>query len=214
MNMNKKLAKYYNSTTRSYWFNYQLKHDPGFRKEAYELDEQIAIPHADGTKYYPTGVEDFDYLEDPDKDKKMNLIDNFCTRWNIAWDGWLLMYLIRGSENFIPPMGHWNMALGFDENTHMFTVQIPLNIQREEFDILWALMKTERIRQGIDISSKPPKYTYNERDSELAYNMWKMRRDGLSWTKVAKYLNDSGKKNQLYDIKTAQQFLKTNGYYI
>jgi hypothetical protein len=190
-----------------------LKHDPDFRKEAEVLDAKLTVKMDNGQPYSPTAVEDFDYLKDQDKDKKIKMIEDFCIKWNIGWTYWLLNYLIRGNKDDIPPKGNGAVAVGLNEEHGMFNAQVPLNADKEDMEVLWLMMQSWKRDLGIDIKKKPHKYTFNQADTEVAYQIWKMRRDGASWTKVTKYLNNTNKRNQVFEIKTAQQFLESNGFY-
>ena len=209
--MSKPIYDYLNKKSRSYWFYFHLKHDSAFQKEAAELDQQLTIKLDDGSDYHPTMVEDFGYLDDPDKDTKLEAIMKFQARWNIHWDYFLLSYLIRGNPEDVPPAGNGSVALGFNEERNMFEAQIPLSAQKEDLEILWRLMQGWKKDLGIDISKKPRKYTFTQRKTEIAFVMWKMLRDKKSWTDVVKAI-DAEFDHHFEDISTAKKFLKANGY--
>ena len=215
MNMNKRLYKHLHreSGSRSYWFYYHLKHDADFRKEAAELDKKLLITLADGTTYRPTGVEDFDSLQDPDKEKKLALIEKFQIRWEIPSDYYLLYYLIRGNPEYVPPATENKLvALVYKDDRNMFEAQISPSASKEDFDLLRLMLESEKKRLGMDSSEKPRK-NFDHRKTAMAYEMWKMRRDKKTWTEVVKAV-DSELGHHFEDISTAKKFLKANGYFI
>jgi hypothetical protein len=123
--MNKRLYEHLHKKSRSYWFYYHLKHDDDFRREAAELDSKLLIILSDGTKYRVTSVDDFDYLQDPDKEKKLALIEKFQTRWNIQWSYYLLNFLIRGDPEDVPlASGNSLVGLIYKKERNMFEAQI------------------------------------------------------------------------------------------
>lgn len=214
MKMNQKLTKYYLRANRKWWFYSHLIQDPDFKTEVTKLEDIIIIKQRDGTSYNPVMIEDFDYLNDPNKDRKLKLINDFCIKWNIDWPNQLLFYLMPGREAMFPPKTVMSVVFSYDEHTNILNVQMPLDIEREELDILWSMILAERERRGIDITKKPRKSTFNKKDSAIAFNMWKMRRDGIKWAEVTKYLNDCRNKSLYCDITSAQRFLKANGYFL
>jgi hypothetical protein len=210
--MNKRLYNYLHKKGRSYWFYYHLKHDDDFRKEANELDKKIAIKRENGTFYRPTAIEDFDYLNDPNKETKLGLIEEFQIRWHIHWDYYLLNFLIRGDPEDVPPAGNGLVSLGYREERNMFEAQISPTASKEDFDLLWLMFKSEKKRLGTDMSKKPRKNTFNQRKTEMAYEMWKLLRDGSSWTEVVKHIDDKYSTTYKGHIGDAEDFLKSYGY--
>jgi hypothetical protein len=156
-------------------------------------------------------VEDFDYMNDPDKINKLKLIDSFMKRWRIHWSYFLLTYLIRGDETFVPPKGNGSVALGFEEDRNMFTAQIPLSVEKEDLEILWKLIQNWKKDLGINTSARPRKNTYTARNTVIAYDMGKLLRDGHTWPEVLKNIEKKYQKH-FEDISTAQQYLSAYGY--
>jgi len=213
MNMNKRLYDHLHKKSRSYWFYYHLKHDDDFRKEATELDKKLLITLADGTTYRPIGVEDFDYLEDPDKEKKLALIVKFQIRWQIHWDYYLLNFLIRGDPEDVPlASGNNLVALIYKDEGTMFEAQISSSASKEDFDLLWLMFESTKKRLGMDLSKKPRKNTFNHRKTEMAYEMWKMLRDNSTWTEVVKHIDAKYNTSYKGRIGDAQDFLNSYGY--
>jgi hypothetical protein len=210
MNMSKKLEKYKKHKDKSYWHQYHLKRDPDFQKEAKELDSKLAIELEDGRAHYPTTIEDFDYLKDSDKDKKIELIRTFQKRWHISWDYDLLQHLIRGLVDDVPPPRHGGIELHADIDQKVFDARLPLNATRMDLDVLWDLIRIERRHYGVKEPSG--KYSLTETKTAIAYHMWKRHRDNASWTSIieeAKQLYGI----DFYDISTAQDFLRANGFW-
>jgi hypothetical protein len=210
--MNKKLENYLERPSRRYWHYYFLKRDNDFKKEAAELAQAITIQLDNGDLYLPTGIEDYDYLQDPNKDSKIMLINNFQIKWNIHWNYVLLNYLLRGDEDDLPPKGNGMVGVSFDKDRNMFTAQIPRSVQREDLDVMWRIIQGWKRELGIDISKRPRKNTFTEQKSKLAYQMWKMLRAKKSWTEIVQFI-DKEFDYHFEDISTAQKFLKANGYY-
>jgi hypothetical protein len=215
MNMNKRLKNHLQKKSRSYWFYYHLKHDDDFRKEAAELDTKLLITLDDGTRYQPTGVEDFDYLHDPDKEKKLAFTEEFQIKWQIHWDYYLLNYLIRGNPEDVPPStGNGIVGLIYKSERNMFEAQISPNSTKLDLDLLWLMLKSEKKRLGMDMSKKPHKNTFTEHSTKVAYDMWRMLRDGATWTEVLKVIDARYPDNAPFAnrIGDAQDFLNSHGY--
>lgn len=209
MKRSDRLNKYLNRKSKTYWHFYHLKRDKDFKHEATELANQISIRYEDGTIYLPNDIKDFDILSDPNKDKKLILIYKFMERWNIYWDSWLLAYLIRGNENLIPELTPPGVAAHLDEERNMFVAQIPIDARKEDLVMLWQIMNWERARVGYVYKTRMPQDILTPGSTEIAYNMWKMLRDGAQWTEVLKRVE----KKKIFDNQsTAQRFLKANGF--
>ncbi len=207
--MSKKLEEYKRHKDKAYWHYYHLKRDPDFQKEAKVLDDKLKIESGGGA-YRPTAAVDFDYLKDPDKDKKLELIRAFQKRWRISWDYDLLHHLIRGSADDIPPPRHGGIELRADIDQGIFEVRLPLAATRMDLDILWDLIRIERYNYGIKVPSK--KYSLTEKKTAAAFYMGKRLRDNAKWPSIIKEVK------QLYgiefhNIKTAQDSLRDNGYW-
>jgi hypothetical protein len=209
--MKKTLKEYLEQKNRRTWFYTHLKKDPEFKHDAANLRERIAIDTEHG-KYNPTMVVDFEYLEDPEKDVKIALIEAFMNRWNIHWDYALLSFLLIEDENTLPPQGKAAFAVSTHEERNMFEIQIPFSVQHEDMEYLWLLLQSLKRDVGIDIAKKPRKNTYNATKTELAYQMWRLRTQGKTWTQVVQEINTKYKRT--FDIKSAQRHLKAYGYYL
>lgn len=211
--VSKKTYEHIHKKGRSYWFYYHLKHDTDFQSEAAELAKLIIIESEGNPPYLPTDIGDYDYFQDPDKNKKLKLIEDFQLRWKIHWDYFLLNYLIRGNPDDVPPAGNGGVALGLNEERNMFQAQIPITAEKEDMELLWKLMQSWKKDLGIDLSKKPRKHTFTENKTAIAYLMWKLLRDGKSWTYIVKAVK-AQYDYHFEDISTAQKFLKANGYFI
>ena len=211
--MNKRLYDHLHKKSRSYWFYYHLKHDNDFRKEAAELDKKLLITLVDGTMYRPTGVEDFDSLQDPDKEKKLALIEKFKIRWQIPSDFYLLNFLIRGDPKDVPPAtGNSLVGLIYKDERNMFEAQISPSATKVDLDLLWLMLESEKKRLGMDLSKKSRQNTFNHRKTEMAYEMWKMLRDNSTWTEVVKHIDAKYNTSYKGRIGDAQDFLNSYGY--
>lgn len=209
MNRSDRLNKYLNRKSKTYWHFYHLKRDDDFKREAAELADKIAIHYDDGTTYLPDDIKDFDMLSDPRKDEKLELIYKLMEKWNIYWDKWLLAYLIRGDENFIPELTPSGVGAHLDETRNMFVAQIPISARMEDLELLWQIMNIERARVGYLYKARMPQDILTPSSTEIAYTMWKMLRDGAKWPEVLKRIE----KKKIFDNQsTAERFLKANGF--
>ena len=209
--MKAKLKEYLETKDRRTWFYYHLKRDATFKTEAAKLREQIAIDTPYG-KYYPTESSDFDLYQDPEAASKTMLVAGFMERWNVHWDYSLLAFLLDEDENVLPPMFKCGFAVGLNKERNMIEAQIPTSVQHEELEYLWLMILGLKEDAGIDITKKPRKNTFTEPGTQIAYEMWKLRKADRSWTEVVKDIN--ARFNRSFDIKAAQRHLSSNGYVI
>lgn len=214
MKMNKKLDKYLKSKSAAYWHYYHLKRDPDFKKEASILAEQIIIHTSDIPPFLPMCIEDYDLAQDSEKEHKLELIKAFQERWGIKSSYALLNYLLQGDENHLS-VTNFNYALSFDEDTNMFTIQIPDNVQKEDVDRLWESI--QEWKKHIRVVKKRPRED-TIRESNIVYDMWKLRRDygiqGIdkSWTKVSKEIDKKYNTQYEANIRDAEDFYKSHSY--
>lgn len=212
--MRKDLEKCIYRKSRTYWHYYHLKRDADFKREVAELIPKIIISTQDDPHYIPTDIEDYDYMEDPNKRSKLKLINDFQNRWNIHWDNILLNYLIRGDEDDLPIGNDYGIGIsvGLNKDNNMFEVQVPVSVEREDFGVVWTII--EALKRDVGIAKKPRKNTFTERKSKIAFKMWKMLRDDKSWTEVTKAIDSEFGTSYTYHITDAKSFLKANGFSI
>ncbi len=210
--MSKKLQDYREQKHRLYWHYYFLKRDPDFKADTEKLDNQIAIQLENGEIIPVTGIDDFDYLHDPEKERKIKLIEQFQEKWHIYWHHDLLSYLIRGNKDDIPAMIRGNVGLKTDKKSNLFQATIPFSATKNDIDILWLLIRSEQQDMGIDISKKPH-YDIIKRNGEIAYCMWKLRRNNVGWAQIIRVVNEQFKRDFDNDT-TAKKFLKSNGLFL
>lgn len=209
MNRSKRVDKYFNRKSKTYWHFYHLKKDVEFKKEAADLANRISIHYENGDIYLPDDIKDFDILSDHDKYKKLVLVNKFMERWNIYWDKWLLAYLIRGKEDFIPDLTPMGVGAHLDEKRNMFVAQIPISARKEDLALLWEIMELERARVGYVLKPRMSQDILTESSTEIAYQMWKLLRDGATWPNVLKRIE----KKKIFDNKsTAERYLRSNGF--
>lgn len=208
-----KLSKYFELRDKRTWFYWHLRRDEPFKKEAQELRAQLPIQLPTGT-YMPTAMIDFELTNDPDVDHKRALIAAFMKRWNIHSEYALMKHLLTDDENDLPQMDKAGFALQTDLKAGMFHVDIPITVERIEFEALWLMVAGAKRDLGIDIAAKPKK-GFDEKETRLAYDIWKMRRDGKTWSEVVKSLNryNSG-SDKVFDITAAQRLVKTHGFFL
>lgn len=209
MKMSKELRKFIDQKDRRTWFYYHLKRDGDFKDEAEELRRELTAhtPHGD---YLMIDESDIDYyLDKQEASNKKGLVYNFMKRWNIHWD-YCLQFLLDEDEDNLPPMMKVGFGLSTNKEGNMFEVQMPITTTQLELKYLWEMMQLERERLGMDTTKKPHR-KYNAKDSAKAFIMWKELRDGASWTKVLKKVEEQTGKHY-DDISTAKKFLAANGY--
>lgn len=209
--MKAKLKEYLETKDRRTWFYHHLKRDPIFKAEAAKLRAKIAIDTPYG-KYNPLESSDFDLYQDSEAATKKELVANFMERWNVHWDYSLLAFLLTEDENALPPMFKCGFAVGLNQERNMIEAQIPTSVEHEELEYLWLMILGLKKDAGIDITKKPRKNTFTESGTKVAYEMWKLRKAGRSWTEVVKDINS--RFNRSFDIKAAQRHLSSNGYLI
>lgn len=213
--MSKRLEKYLNRTTRYYWHYYHLKRDSDFKQEALDLSKKIAINLPGKSPFLPISIEDYDYAQDSDKERKLKLIKIFCERWRINGDYDLLHFLLVGDEDYLPQKNFYGIVVSFDEDSRMFTAQIPLSVQKLDIDKMWRSIRDWKKDLNGGKSNKPRVNTFNKNDSEVAYYMWKMLRDGCSWTDITNKVYDrsDGYRDYRNNIRDAKDFFKANGFW-
>lgn len=213
----KGLKQYIGRKDRLYWHYYHLKRDEQFKEEARDLIPKIRmqtdIPIKDGFSSVPTLMTDYRDFKDPHGEEKVNIIWGFMDKWNISWDYALLNYLIRGDDNHLPPKNDsLSFSCGFDEESGMFQVNLPVTVKKKDLDILWLFIMKSKKDIGLKVPKSQRLYTLTERKTAIAFDMWKMRSEGRSWTYVTKQINT--KYDTVYTVGDAQDFLKANGFYI
>jgi|GEM_PF-1296039 len=213
----KGLRQYFERKDRTYWHYYHLKRDEHFKEEVRHLIPKIRmqtkIPIKDGFSSLPTLMTDYKDFKDPHGDEKIRIIWDFMDRWNVHTDYSLLSYLIRGDDNRLPPKNDsGSFSYSFDEENLMFRVDLPVTVKRKDLDILWLLLTKSRKDAGYRTPKSQRLYTLTEHKAAIAFDMWKMRKEGKSWTYVTKQIN--AKYGAIYSIRDAQDFLRANGFYI
>ncbi|MHB1864560.1 MAG: hypothetical protein ACYCPS_00110 [Candidatus Saccharimonadales bacterium] len=198
---------------REYWFYYHLKKDKVFIKEAAALSSKLNVVRADGAIYEPWTPNDPFLTESVGGEAKSSLMEEFGKRWNIRWGIFVTSYLLYGgSRLIIIDPGTSSIGIVHDRNSESgkMTVRIDIKtVEHDDFDWLWEEIQYNKQKNGINTNSKPRKNSYTCYKSELAYRMWKMLRDGLTWPEVLRTTQTS---REFYDITTAKKFLKANGY--
>jgi hypothetical protein len=154
------------------------------------------------------------------KDERSSLVKKFLIDWHISNEDDLTRYLVYGK---IPPehdnYGHkypsfrnvpFLIALdGISKNG--FNVWISPSVKRSDILQLWLQLE-EKIKE-LDLSKEPVHHKPTRKKTEITYNMWKMLKEGKTWSEVCKVIDEKYNKSYKADIRSAKNFLKNNSDY-
>ncbi len=191
------------------WFYYHLARDPEFQAEAKNLKHDLASNTNNGEVSSMLLVDISNHAQDGQA--LVSRAKQFMKKWNISNDYDLFNYLLSGDVN--PKLeSRPGIVIIPDFENKMLEVQLPLAVRYEDIKSLWDRIVNIQSVAGVDMSKRPRK-KFTEHETKIAYEMWKMRRDGVSWTVIVKSFN-SRNDHKIFDIKSAQRLLSSNGYKI
>jgi len=206
--------------SKKHWHYTHLLSDPDFNRTMDELDKRLVLQLEDGSELRPRDTVDFHsaYIKytfprqkkyahlNPHAAEMNELIDTTMHLWHISSRLDLLSYLIKGE---MTPVSD-NVAVAYDDVFGGFHAYLPADARKSDTYRLWIRLQEEQKKRGLKPSTS--KDTQNSVKTEIAYQMWRMRSNGKTWTQVVKAIDEKYDTTYNGDIKSAQNLMKTHGY--